>query len=274
MTPRYHQKIVTIQELAQAIGPRPREKTVVMCHGAFDIVHPGHLRHLAYAKEKADLLIASLTADEHILKADYRPYVPQELRAQNLAALEIVDFVIIDPNPTPIEHIKVLQPDLFAKGYEYTSQGLPPKTQEEKETVESYGGDMLFTPGDLVYSSSAIIDSRPPRIQVEKLLTLMEMEDVSFSDLRAAERELASLKVHVIGDTIVSCSRRATSSNAMSTPYPPNDARTNGRSPAMFSTRRVSSRLRSARRAIIGMSVTCRIGWKPPCIGSRSATAV
>src|SRR5260221_14620020 len=109
----YRGKIKNLEELVRAIGPRPRRKKVIMCHGAFDIVHPGHLRHLAYAKEKADLLIASLTADEHILKADYRPYVPQELRAQNLAALELVDYVIIDPHPTPIRHIQLLQPDLF-----------------------------------------------------------------------------------------------------------------------------------------------------------------
>src|SRR5947209_20485965 len=111
----YTSKIKTLAELAQAIGPRPRERKVIMCHGMFDIVHPGHLRHLMYAKEKADLLIASFTADVHATKATFRPYVPQELRASNLAVLEVVDYVIIDPNPTPIEHIKYLQPDYFAK---------------------------------------------------------------------------------------------------------------------------------------------------------------
>jgi len=89
MKPDYHAKIKTLEELARAIGPRPRAKTVIMCHGMFDIVHPGHLRHLMYAKEKADLLIASLTADAHATKADFRPYVPQDLRAANLAALEL-----------------------------------------------------------------------------------------------------------------------------------------------------------------------------------------
>ena len=77
----FRHKIKTLEELAAAIGKRPRAKSVVMCHGLFDIVHPGHLRHLMYAKEKADILIASLTADAHALKADHRPYVPQELRA-------------------------------------------------------------------------------------------------------------------------------------------------------------------------------------------------
>ena len=150
----YRHKVKTLEDLAAAIGPRPRTKTVIMCHGMFDIVHPGHLRHLMYAKEKADLLIASLTADVHATKAAFRPYVPQELRASNLAALEVVDYVIIDPNPTPIEHIRYLQPDYFAKGYEYFSEGVPPKTQEEIDTLEGYGGEIVFTPGDVVYSSS------------------------------------------------------------------------------------------------------------------------
>jgi rfaE bifunctional protein kinase chain/domain/rfaE bifunctional protein nucleotidyltransferase chain/domain len=201
--PTYARKIKTVEELADAIGPRPRDKAVIMCHGVFDIVHPGHLRHLMYAKSKADLLVASLTADEHIAKANHRPYVPQELRAANLAALEMVDYVIVDPNATPIENIKRLQPDYFAKGYEYTASGFPPRTQEEIATVQSYGGEMLFTPGDVVYSSSALIEAIPPRIHVEKLLALMESEGIDFRDLRSASRAMAGLSVHVVGDTIV-----------------------------------------------------------------------
>jgi cytidyltransferase-like protein len=121
-------KIRTAAEIAAVIGPRPREKKVIMCHGTFDIVHPGHVRHLLYAKSKGDLLIASLTADTHIVKANFRPFVPQELRAFNLAALEVVDFVIIDNDPTPIKNLSIIQPDYFAKGYEYTRDGLHPRT--------------------------------------------------------------------------------------------------------------------------------------------------
>jgi hypothetical protein len=67
----YRHKVKTLEDLAAAIGPRPRTKTVIMCHGMFDIVHPGHLRHLMYAKEKADLLIASLTAVYLIWSSTY-----------------------------------------------------------------------------------------------------------------------------------------------------------------------------------------------------------
>jgi len=199
----FRQKIKTREVVAEIIGKRPRNKTVVMCHGVFDIVHPGHLRHLAYAKDKAHLLIASITADAQITKADYRPYVPEELRATNLAALEIVDFVIIDHNATPTENILFLEPDYFAKGYEYLANGLPSKTRDEMAALETYGGEILFTPGDVVYSSSALIEEHPPKIAVDKLLILMESEGISFADLRRALERFRGVHVHVLGDTIV-----------------------------------------------------------------------
>jgi rfaE bifunctional protein kinase chain/domain len=199
----YRRKVKMIDELCAVLGPRPRGRTVVMCHGVFDLVHPGHIRHLVYAKEKADILVASLTADAHITKASYRPFVPQDLRALNLAALEMVDYVIIDSNPTPLENIARLQPDYFAKGYEYAGDGINPKTQQEIETLQSYGGEILFTPGDIVYSSSHLIESGPPDIAVEKLIALMEAEGLGFANLRQIVEQFEGLEVHVVGDTIV-----------------------------------------------------------------------
>ncbi len=196
-------KIKTREELLQIVGPRPRQRSVIMCHGVFDLVHPGHIRHLMYAKSKADLLIASLTSDAYISKANFRPFVPQELRAMNLAALEAVDYVIIDHSPTPLDTIKFLQPDFFAKGYEYSKDGIHPQTHEELSVLESYGGEFLFTPGDIVYSSSALIEATPPKLSTEKLVTLMESEGVTFEDLRSALKACAGIRVHVAGDTIV-----------------------------------------------------------------------
>src|SRR5436190_7224465 len=133
----FRRKIKTREELKAAIGPRPRARSVIMCHGTFDLVHPGHIRHLMYAKSKADVLVASLTSDSHIDKANFRPFVPQDLRTMNLAALEVVDYVVVDENPTPIDNIKYLQPDFFAKGYEYSSEGVHPKTRDEYTVLES-----------------------------------------------------------------------------------------------------------------------------------------
>lgn len=203
LTEKYGHKIKTVEELKALLGSRPRTKRVIMCHGVFDVVHPGHLRHLLYAKSKADILLTSLTADAHITKGQYRPHIPQQLRALNLAAFETVDYVLIDHNPTPIENILTLQPDYFAKGYEYTENNLPPKTQEELDTLRTYGGEMIFTPGDIVYSSTKLINLAPPRIKLEKLLTLMEYEGLTFDDLRGHVESLKGKRVHVLGDTIV-----------------------------------------------------------------------
>jgi len=199
----FSHKIKTPEQLREAIGPRPRKKKVIMCHGTFDVVHPGHVRHLLYAKTKADILVASLTADEHIKKGNMRPYVPEDLRAINLAALEMVDYVIIDRDATPLRNLGIIQPDYFAKGYEYTAGQVHPKTQEEIEVLESYGGEVLFTPGDIVYSSSALIELAPPSIAVEKLMVLMQAENVTFQDLRDALDKMQGIYAHVVGDTIV-----------------------------------------------------------------------
>jgi len=94
----FNRKIKTREELRAILGSFPRAQRVIMCHGTFDLVHPGHIRHLIYAKSKADILVTSLTSDQHIAKANFRPFVPQMLRAMNLAALEVVDYVIIDEN--------------------------------------------------------------------------------------------------------------------------------------------------------------------------------
>jgi rfaE bifunctional protein kinase chain/domain/rfaE bifunctional protein nucleotidyltransferase chain/domain len=196
-------KIRTAEQIAAAIGPRPREKKVIMCHGTFDIVHPGHVRHLLYAKSKGDILVASLTADAHIAKANFRPFVPQELRAFNLAALEAVDFVVIDNDPTPIKHISIIKPDYFAKGYEYTRNGLHPRTAEEKAAIEAYGGEIIFTPGDIIYSSSHIIETEPPSIATEKLMAILSAENLSMNDLHRTINQLKGIRVHVIGDTII-----------------------------------------------------------------------
>ena len=198
------EKIIKFEELADSIGSFPRVDKVVMCHGTFDLVHPGHLRHLAFAKSQANQLVVSLTADKHVHKANNRPYVPEDLRALNLAALELVDYVIIDNNSEPIELIKLIKPDFFVKGFEYSGgESMPTKTKLEKETVESYGGKIIFSPGDFVLSSSSVIENDPPNIAIEKLMVLMQAEKIEFDDLRYSLEGLDKFSIEIVGDLIV-----------------------------------------------------------------------
>ena len=197
-------KIVGQKELINLIGRYPRKEKIVMCHGTFDLVHPGHLRHLAFAKSRADKLVVSLTADKFVHKANNRPYVPEDLRALNLASLELVDYVVIDDNSEPIELIKNIRPEYFVKGFEYSgAETMPAKTKAEKEIVESYGGEIVFSPGDFVLSSSTVIENDPPNIAIEKLMLLMQAESVDFEDLRNSLTGLESLSIEIVGDLIV-----------------------------------------------------------------------
>ena len=140
-----------------------------MCHGVFDVVHPGHVRHLLYAKSKADLLIASITADHHITKGTHRPHVPQDLRAVNLAAFEMVDYVVIDKNAKPIENIRADPARLFRQGLRvHRKRACRPRPPRRPRSSQSYGGEIIFTPGDIVYSSSHLIDLAPPAITARK----------------------------------------------------------------------------------------------------------
>ena len=198
----YRHKIITKQELVANLGAFPRAKKAIMCHGVFDVVHPGHIRHLAYAKSKADILVASLTCDKFITKGTYRPHVPERLRALSLAAFDMVDYVIIDDQPTPMESIASIQPDYFAKGFEY-SDNMPKTTMDEMAAVEAYGGQMIFTPGDVVYSSTKFLNTHLPTLQIEKLMSLMELCELSFDDLRTTLSKLPGCKIHIIGDTII-----------------------------------------------------------------------
>ena len=173
-----------------------------MCHGVFDVVHPGHIRHLAFAKSKAEILVASLTSDKFVTKGRYRPHIPESLRAYSLSAFDMVDFVVIDDNPKPLETIKYLKPDFFAKGFEY-SDDLPKETREEIEIIDEYGGSILFSPGDIVYSSSKLLTEHLPRINNEKLFHLLDQDQSDLDKMISHIENFKNFKVHVIGDTIV-----------------------------------------------------------------------
>ena len=199
---QYGHKVKTLKELSEILGEFPRKSKVIMCHGVFDVVHPGHLRHLMYAKSRANILLASITSDIHITKGDMRPHVPEDLRAINLSAFEMIDYVLIDPNSEPLDTLKQIKPDFFAKGYEYSDQ-VHPKTQNEIDIVSSYGGEVIFTPGDIVYSSSRLIEMEPPNLKTEKLLALMDKYKINFNNLRETLKNFSGKKIHVVGDTII-----------------------------------------------------------------------
>src|SRR6201995_478524 len=108
------EKLLQFRKTAREAG-----KTVVHCHGCFDIVHPGHIHYLQFARSLGDILIVTVSADPQVDKGAARPLIPDDLRAASLAALECVDAVYVNPHPTAVEILQSLRPDIYVKGREY-----------------------------------------------------------------------------------------------------------------------------------------------------------
>ncbi len=209
----YKHKILDLQNLKKKLKKEKNLK-IIHCHGVFDIVHPGHVRHLIYAKSLADILVVSITSDKFIKKGVYRPHVPQQLRAANLASFEMVDYVIIDDNPKPLKLISYLKPNFFSKGFEYRPSSLSKATKEEELVVNKYNGKMVFTPGDVVYSSSNILETHLPNIKYEKLHQLMSENKIDFETIKKTINKFSNFKVHILGDIIIDTYIRVSINNS------------------------------------------------------------
>jgi rfaE bifunctional protein kinase chain/domain len=195
-------KLLSLKSIKNLVGKFPRKKKVVLCHGVFDVIHPGHLRHFSYVKKKADILVVSITEDQFVGKGHYKPHIPSHLRALTLCALEIVDYVLINKTATALNVINSLKPDFFAKGYEYSDKKNF-NTTEEDRLVNSYGGKFLFTPGDLIYSSTNIQKNKDINIDIEKIIFYMKYKNINFIDIKNILLKKSKINIHVVGDTIV-----------------------------------------------------------------------
>ena len=149
-------KIKTREELKSLIRAAQNQgKKIITTNGCFDILHVGHLRYLQQAKAQGDILIVAINSDDSVraIKGDKRPLVSENERAEILAALECVDYVMIFPELDPIPFLNDLRPDIHVKGGDYTLDRVI-----ERETVESLGGEMRLLPGVPGKSTSSLIE--------------------------------------------------------------------------------------------------------------------
>ena len=210
---RAQRKILPLDSLS-SIREQFRDKSIVLCHGAFDLVHMGHLVHFEEARELGDILVVTITADRHITKKRAVSF-SEEYRARQLAALEIVDYVAIVDKASAVTPIERLRPDVYVKGPEYANLVLDGTANifREKALVEQHGGRIHFTNGATTFSSTKLAHfllAAPEASQGDPLLT---NDRVLFRDLSALGFTLEQLKgflagagrlrVCVIGETII-----------------------------------------------------------------------
>jgi len=149
-------KVLGREELAmRAAGWRVAGKRIVFTNGCFDLLHAGHLSLLQEAARQGDVLVLAINSDESVrrLKGPDRPIVPALERAEMLAALSFVDAVIIYPEDTPLETLRIVRPHVLVKGQDYT-----PATVVGREIVEADGGRVALVPLVAVKSTTALVN--------------------------------------------------------------------------------------------------------------------
>ncbi|HUC76627.1 MAG TPA: PfkB family carbohydrate kinase [Vicinamibacterales bacterium] len=209
---RQRDKIVTVGDLPK-IRARYRDSKIVHCHGAFDLIHLGHLTHFEEARALGDLLVVTLTGDAHITKKRSVTF-SEDQRARQVAALEIVDFAAIIQEPTALSAIEALRPDFYVKGPEYADLTLDKSRSiyHEMRVLESYGGRMHFTSGETFSSTklSHFLLNSPEAAQANPLLRndRVLFKDISsrgytLLDLKQFLAAASALRVCVIGEAIV-----------------------------------------------------------------------
>ncbi|MFC1532311.1 PfkB family carbohydrate kinase [Thermodesulfobacteriota bacterium] len=167
---------------------------IIFVSGNFNIVHPGHLRLLRFASECGDFLIVGVFDDKH-----KGVLLPADLRLESVKSISWVNhaFVLRDPVKTFIKH---LQPDIVAKGKEHEAMFNP-----EKEIVELYGGKLLFSSGDVTFSSVDLLRQEFTQFDSRSIVQTKEFlkrHEFSLQELSVSFEKIKQLKVLVIGDTV------------------------------------------------------------------------
>lgn len=200
------EKILTLEELGKKCEELKGEgKRIVHCHGVFDLLHPGHLKHFEAARKFGDVLVVTLTEDKYVNKGPGRPIFNEGIRSETLAAIQYVDFVAVNRAPMALSAIEAIKPSYYVKGQDYKNalDDITGGIIKEKNAVEAHGGELVFTE-EIQFSSSKLINRHVDHKadDVKEFLSNMR-ESFGYQHFVNLFDKISKLKVLVIGDIIL-----------------------------------------------------------------------
>lgn len=179
--------------------------TVVQSHGIFDIIHPGIIKHLNEAKEQGDILIVTIIKDKDIRRGPGRPIFPEDLRLENIASLEQVDYVCLVDDEIPFECVKSIKPDVFAKGQAYKERDSKIHEKLFKDEKELFfEKSRIYETRGFTFSSSHLINNFLDIYPDETKDFLKRFSGkYSFNEIVKNLNNLKKLNIMIIGDGII-----------------------------------------------------------------------
>lgn len=199
-------KIKSLKEISEILSTRKSQgEKVVQCHGVFDLLHIGHIKHFAEAKTHGDLLVVSITPDKYVNKGPGRPAFTTQLRLQALAALECIDFVVENEWPSAEKIIEIIKPDFYCKGPDYKdhSEDITGKIKDEQDAVNLVGGEIIYT-DDVTFSSSSLLNKYGNIHSQEQESFIRNISrNNNFDQIGLLIDQIEDLKVLIIGETII-----------------------------------------------------------------------
>lgn len=190
----------SLDVIKKILKVKRKKKKLVLCHGAFDFVHPGHLDHFDEAKKFGDILIVTITSDKFIKKSIHNPFFDEQTRLKNLRQIKIVDYCFIVNEPTGVSVIETLKPNIYCKGIEYKNLKNDNNLKKELIALKKNRGKVEYL-GNNIKSSSKLISENLFNIEDKNFKNkIINLTKINFDN---QINNLKKLNVLVIGETII-----------------------------------------------------------------------
>jgi len=200
-----NQKIIDLKKLSNLVKQyKKKGKRIVLCHGVFDLLHIGHIKHFKEAKNFGDILVVTLTPDIYVNKGPKRPAFNEKLRIEAIAALGVVDYVALNSTPTAVSTIQKIKPNIYCKGPDYKDHknDITGHIKKEINAVKKVGGKIVYTK-DITFSSSKLINLNESHSNLHKLSIKKIKKDYTFQKIKQLIENFKEIKVLIIGETII-----------------------------------------------------------------------
>jgi rfaE bifunctional protein kinase chain/domain len=198
-------KIISLEDLKKKIiNFKINKKRIVLCHGTFDLIHLGHLRHFTEAKKYGDILVVTITTDKYVSKGLNRPFFSTNQRMEALSHISDIDFISYVDSSDAIDLIKYLKPNIYCKGPDYKNfkNDTTGKIYQEIKALKSINGILKITSSE-TFSSSKILNDHFEILNSNQKNIISKIKTTLKTDVKKLIDNFSNLKVLIVGETII-----------------------------------------------------------------------